>query len=235
MTGQDIARSPYNHFTLGAQLQGPLWIPHLFRWTGNFFMQYQTTRLRGASNNPYTMPTAAERNGDFAGVTDALGNAVVLKDPTTGQPIPNNLIPANQISPQAKYFLQYYPLPQFTAAGSQYNFEEPTVTKSVQDQFSARVNKPINNKSSLNFLYGMQLNANDNYNVLSWVDTTKVTAYHGNVAYNRNFTRTFIGRFTLDYTRYAVHTTPFFANKTNVSADAGIVGNDQSPNNWGPP
>jgi hypothetical protein len=29
--------------------------------------------------------------------------------------------------------------------------------------------------------------------------------------------------------------TPYFANRVNVSGDAGIVGNDQDPVNWGPP
>ena len=29
--------------------------------------------------------------------------------------------------------------------------------------------------------------------------------------------------------------TPYFANGTNVSGDAGITGNNQDPVNWGPP
>ena len=29
--------------------------------------------------------------------------------------------------------------------------------------------------------------------------------------------------------------TPFFANRINVSGDAGITGNEQDPLNWGPP
>jgi len=229
VTGQDTPRSPFTQFTAGGQLFGPLWIPHLFRWQGNFFVQYQTTRSRNATNTPYTMPTAAERDGDFQGVANII-------DPTSKQPVPNSILPANEISAQAKYFLNYYPLPQFTSATPLgYNFEEPVITRSVQDQFSARVNKPINTKSSLQGQFGMQLNSNTNDNVISWQDVTKIAGYHANLAYTRNFTRTFYGRFFLDYTRYSVRTTPFFANKTNVSGDAGIEGNDQTPSNWGPP
>src|ERR1035438_3680114 len=230
ITGQDTPRSPYTHFTAGAQLQGPLWIPHLFHWQGNFFMQYQTTRLRNATNTPYTVPTQAERDGNFQGVAN-------IVDPTTKQPVPNNILPANEISAQAKYFLSFYPLPQFTSATPiGYNFEEPVISRSVTDQFSARVNKPLNTKSSLQGQFGMQLSSNTNDNVISWQDVTKIAGYRANLAYTRNFTRTFYGRFFLEYTRYSVRTTPFFATKnTNVSGDAGIMGNDQTPSNYGPP
>ena len=37
------------------------------------------------------------------------------------------------------------------------------------------------------------------------------------------------------FTRQSNTTTPFFANRTNVSGDAGITGNNQDPVNWGPP
>ncbi len=237
LTGQDTPRSPYTRFVLSGSVGGPLWIPHLFRWQGNFFLQFQTTRNRTATNNPLVMPTAAERAGDFSQVTNPAGGPIVITDPTTGQPIPNSIIPANEISPQAKYFLNFYPLPQFNAPGVQYNYQAPSIQRSVQDQFVARVNKPINNKNRMNTRFVFQDNGNQNTtNVLEWLDRYhKSPAYRGNVSFNHNFSRTLFGQFQADYTRYSVRTTPFFANKTNVSGDAGITGNDQTPSNWGPP
>jgi hypothetical protein len=41
--------------------------------------------------------------------------------------------------------------------------------------------------------------------------------------------------FTYQYSRLATRENPFFANRTNVSGAAGILGNDQTPANWGPP
>ncbi len=41
--------------------------------------------------------------------------------------------------------------------------------------------------------------------------------------------------FGVQYSRSAVRLTPFFANRRNVSAEAGITGNNQEPENWGPP
>ena len=41
--------------------------------------------------------------------------------------------------------------------------------------------------------------------------------------------------FKYEFSRLATNVTPFFANRANVSGDAGILGNDQTPMNWGPP
>jgi hypothetical protein len=234
-TGQDTPRSPYNHFTVGGLVQGPLWVPHVFRWSGNFVVQFQTSRLRNASSTPYTMPTAAERTGDFSQVTNGAGGPVNLLDPTTLLPVPNGIIPASAISAQAKYLLKFYPLPQFSAAGVAYNYQVPLVTRSTSDQFMARVNKTVNNKSSLQTVFAYQDNHNQNNDVTSFEDNTQTNNYRGDVTYTRNFARTFFGRFSLDYTRSQVLTTPFFANTSNVSGLAGITGNDQSPLDWGPP
>jgi hypothetical protein len=239
ITGQDTPRSPYTQYTIGASLQGPLWVPHVFHWTGNFYLQLQTTRNRNASNQPYTMPTALEREGNFTGVTTGNGSPLVLLDPNNNNaPLPTPIIPQSEISPQAQKLLGFYPLPQFTAPGVSYNYEVPIVTRSVQDQFVTRLNKPINNKSRLSGIFVFQDNSNQNNNVFNFVDHIKTQNYRANTSYNRNFTRTFYGNFTVDYTRSSVKTLPFFANNTtygNVSGDAGITGNLQDPANWGPP
>ncbi len=41
--------------------------------------------------------------------------------------------------------------------------------------------------------------------------------------------------FQYQFSRNSVTTTPNFANRENVSGEAGILGNNQSPVNWGPP
>jgi hypothetical protein len=66
---------------------------------------YQGTRLRQVPNgNVQFVPTAAQRNGDFSGSKQ-------LVDPVSGQPVPNNQIPASQASPVAQYFNKHIPLP----------------------------------------------------------------------------------------------------------------------------
>jgi hypothetical protein len=42
-------------------------------------------------------------------------------------------------------------------------------------------------------------------------------------------------RLRYQFTGATTRTTPYFADRVNVSGEAGIVGNDQAPANWGPP
>ena len=56
-----------------------------------------------------------------------------------------------------------------------------------------------------------------------------------NLSYRHMFNQRINGNLNYTYSRQNTRTTPFFANATNVSAEAGISGNDQDPQNWGPP
>jgi hypothetical protein len=236
LTGQDTPRTPYNHFQVGAQFGGPLLVPHVFRWAGNFFLGYQITRNRTANNATAQMPTAAERAGDFSQVTNAAGSPVTILDPNNGQPFPTgNVLPPDRISPAAKYLLNFYPLPQFTLANQTYNYQIPIIGRNNSDAVQARVNKTINNKSGLQTQFTYVNARNENNNVFSFLDNTDVTNYRANATYRRTFSRQVFGTFGVDYTRSSIHTTPFFAFQKNVSGAAGITGNDQSPGDWGPP
>ena len=54
------------------------------------------------------MPTAAEVNGDFAGLRDGNGVAITIRDPLTGQPFLGNRIPANRIDPSGQAILKLF-------------------------------------------------------------------------------------------------------------------------------
>lgn len=75
-----------------------------------FAQEFNYISTRGEAVNT-TVPTAAEKAGDFS----AYGNAVI--DPTTGQPFPNGRIPANRMDPNATKLLTLYPLPNFVGPG----------------------------------------------------------------------------------------------------------------------
>ena len=237
ITGINIPRTPQTQYTAAGNVQGPLWIPHVFRWTGNFFINVQTTRNRSASNAQGLMPTTAERTGDFSQLLDIKGSPVTVLDPTTGNPFPNDMIPGYRISQQAQYLLKFYPLPQF--AGTTYNFESPVVTHSVNDQLSVRINKPLDAqyKNTLNaaFSYGTGQTTTPNGSGFAFQDTNHSSGYNTNASLNHTFTRLLRGQLTVNYSRFSSQATPFFANKTNVSGLAGITGNDQTPFDWGPP
>src|SRR5690606_18770376 len=72
-------------------------------------------------------------------------------------------------------------------------------------------------------------------NILGFLDTIRSFGWNMRVNWNHQFTR---GRFlntVVSFSRFSNETRPFFANRENVSGEAGITGNNQDPINWGPP
>ena len=55
------------------------------------------------------------------------------------------------------------------------------------------------------------------------------------VNWSHRFSQFLSLRLRYQFTRLTNDVTPYFANRTNVSGDAGIAGNNQDPVNWGPP
>ena len=127
----------------GATLGGPVWLPSVYDGHDKtfFFFSYQGTKLRQAPvQSQIIVPSAAMRTGDFS----SLLPRTVLKDPATGQPYPNNRIPASQISPVSQLILTHIPLPTIgntTFAAAPNNFDE--------DQWLARVDQQIGSRNRL--------------------------------------------------------------------------------------
>ncbi len=86
-----VARQPYHQNQFGATIGGPIIKNRTF-----FFADYQGTRIAAPSPNQvtFTLPTPAERMGDFS----ALLGPQIGTDPITGKPILQNQIydPASQ-------------------------------------------------------------------------------------------------------------------------------------------
>jgi hypothetical protein len=110
----------------GGSVGGPIQKEKLF-----YFGTYQGTRIRSqAAGRVAFVPTAGERAGDFSSLSRQ------LVDPVTLQPFPNNQIPQDRISPVAKYFLKWIPLPN--RAGRELNFVG-TEQIETENQFMTKV------------------------------------------------------------------------------------------------
>jgi hypothetical protein len=231
LTGQNTAKPSYNHLQLGGSLGGPLYIPHVLKSNGQFFLGYQTMRNRNASTLSGLMPTQAERDGDFSGVTNALGQPVMIFDPKTG-----TLGSAiSNISPQAKALLALYPKPNFPASGG-YNYQIAAVGRTTQNQVISRANRNLNSKNFINWQFAWQGTDTTTPNIFGFVDTTHIAGLTTTATYRRIFTTRFNGTLTYNYSRQATRVTPYFAGLgVNVAGNAGIAGDDQSPENYGPP
>jgi len=224
INGQNTAKPAYDKLRAGASFGGPLLIPHLIHGNGQFFLNYQMTRNSNATTVPGIMPDAQQRAGDLA---------ETIVDPANGPPFPGNVIPDNRISPQARALLAWYPLPN--SPGARYNYQIPIVDILHQDDFQGRANKTLNNRNFVNGTIAYRNSRADNPNILGFLDTTGMAGWNTSAGYRHIFSQRFNVNLTLQYSRFALRTVPFFANRVNVSGEAGITGNNQEPANWGPP
>jgi trimeric autotransporter adhesin len=231
LTGQDTPQPGYNRMRFGIYLGGPLVIPHVLRGNGQFFVGYQMTRNRNASTQAGLVPTSAMREGDFSRALDALGEPVRIYDPATGAPVPGGRIP---ISSQAQALLALYPQPNF-AGSSGYNYQVPILSATRQDDLQSRVGKMLSPKNVINTAFAWRRSRTESPNLLGFMDTNGMTGFNASANLRRMFTPRLNMNFGVQYSRSTVRLTPFFANRRNVSAEAGITGNNQEPENWGPP
>ncbi len=159
------------------------------------------------------MPTAAQREGDVS---------------------PSITIPKSEISPQALALLKLYPLPNFATPGA-YNYQVPLVGDTHQDSLQSRLSQSIDRKNSVFGNFAFQSTRQDNPNVFGFLDTTDTLGLTANANWFHRFGQGFFGTFGFQFSRFSTDVTPFFENRENISAAAGITGNDQSPLDWGPP
>lgn len=236
LTGQDTPKPYYNHLSGNVSFGGPLVIPHLMpltRTSPNFFIGYQWKRLRNAYIENGLMPTAAERTGDFSQAVNQLGQPLTVIDPTTGLPFPSNVVPQNLISPQATALLKYYPLPNFIS--STYNYQIPATGLSDSDGVQGRVNKIINSKNNVFAQFGWQRTDSTTPSVFGFTDSTSTAGFQTVENWSHRFNQRMFLNLSYTFSRGSQLLTPYFANLQNVSAEAGITGNNQEPQNWGPP
>ncbi len=157
------ARPPWVQNQFGAEAGGPLHLPHYDGRNRTFwFGSWEGFRLRTGEPFTTTVPTAAERMGDFsaintqimdpcAGSVNAQGacpSSVVSPTPFTG-----NMIPTARINPTSKALLYLWPAPNapgvVTPSGTINNFNTVASTGGNQDQIAARIDQDISSKQRL--------------------------------------------------------------------------------------
>jgi len=225
LTGQKTPKPFYSRFAGVATFGGPLQIPHLFRNGPNIFVAYQWTRNTTASTDPGLVPDAAERSGVFS---------TAVLDPLSGQPFSGNAIPASRISPQARALLSLYPLPNFTG-NTGYNYQIPILNPTHQDALQSRFNKTLGSRDQVYGRFAFQSTRSDTENLFEFQDASDRLGINTDVNWSHRFGHTWFLNLGYQFSRLSTRGTPFFENRVNVSAVAGISGNDRNPMNWGPP
>jgi hypothetical protein len=153
----------------GANLGGPAKLPLLWsdRVKSYFYFNYEGYRQVGGSNQPtLSIPSLAERNGDFRDWRDASGNLIPIYDPATIRPdgsggfikdqfmgcdgnTPNVICPS-RFSPLAQAWLRQ--LPQPTSAGPTNNYLAPAIPDTIlgnSDYYMGRFDLQAGNKDHM--------------------------------------------------------------------------------------
>ena len=231
LAGIDTPKPDTSQITGGFALEGPLKIPGLLRNGPNIFVGYQRTRNSNAVTTPGLVPNLAERNGDFSQAVNAQGQPIVIYDPKTGQPYPGNRVP---ISPQAQALLNLYPLPNFTGS-SQYNYQIPLVSDAHKDALIATASKTIGRKDQLTGTFATTSTRNSSTNLLGFVDKTDGLGMSTKINWSHTLNARLRMNLGYQFSRQSTRITPYWQNRENISGQAGITGNDQTPTYWGPP
>jgi len=253
LNGQDVQEPDYTSHRFGVSIGGPAKIPGLFDLgsRSSFFLSYSGSRGSNVYDAYSTVPTLAERAGDFSG-----GPTII--DPLTGQPFPGNRISADRFSQAAVSLLRYFPEPN--QAGSSQNYHMLGTTTSRGDDINLRFARTFGTPqlgrimSSLGRggAAGGMLGALDkivNFNGgvhLSWTRTSQMTAFPElrgttrrqglDVPLNLSFGKWgLLNTVSVQFNRNRAVTTNRFGGVTDVGGDAGIAGVSADPFDWGVP
>ena len=112
-------------FTIG----GPIRIPHVYDGRNKTFGHYSQEwyKQNNENTNPSTVPTVAEKTGDFSDYVDSSGKVIPIYDNISGDPGFGkqfeyngklNVIPPNLISKSSANLLQYIPNPDRPGSGA---------------------------------------------------------------------------------------------------------------------
>lgn len=127
----------------GGTFGGPILRNRLF-----FFGSYEGTRRRQSYNRLLTVPTSAERGGDFS------ADGAAIYDPLTGNPdgtgrtlFSGGMIPTGRLDPISQKVLSYVPLPNLP--GSVNNFFVSAPLRFDRTNYDARIDWNLSSRSTL--------------------------------------------------------------------------------------
>jgi len=141
----------------GFVLDGPVWIPKVYNGKNKTFFMASWEIVRNSNPTPLvaSVPTAAQRKGDFSQLVQSNGQPILIYDPLTTtltngqylrQPFTGNIIPPNRISPVGQALLNLYPLPNVagTAQGFNNYANSPNSQTDQYHSVSVRLDHQIN-------------------------------------------------------------------------------------------
>ena len=171
--GQKKSQLIFNQWGMSAS--GPIWIPKVINGKNKLFWFFSYEGIHDAFPEPLTntVPTAAERKGDFSQLL-SVGANYAIYDPNTGvqngsrvqrTAFPNNVIPTNRLSPIAANLLSFIPLPNQTGQKDGLNnYLADSVRRDVFDGYLGRLDYNLSDRHKLfyNFRHNYRVEDRNN-------------------------------------------------------------------------
>ncbi len=238
LSGVETVQPGYAQSRFGFVAGGPMVFPKLIKDPNTFFsISYFGTRAKNPQVNFSTVPTMAERGGDFSEAVQSTGinqtAGVQIYNPGTQQPFAGNVIPPSLLNPIALGLLKYVPLPNFPGLINNYFYDSAVIANS--DNLNARVSRNITKLDRLAYHITYQDRNGQTVQPFSFTDTTSGYGLATDLTWTRNISPHLISNAKVTFNRNNNDLLPYFANGTNVAAELGIAGTSQTPINYGPP
>lgn len=251
LTGVETAKLPSWQEQFGGNIGGPLVIPHIYNGRNKtfFYLNFEANWQRSTLNQFSTVPTMAERGGDFSDVsTGAMGAGAPAQlfcptlNPVTGCPagmaMGSQLVSpttgASLINPIATALLKF--VPQANLPGLTDNFEFQTLLPSATDRFNARVNHTISPKLSLNVVYNLSDTHSHSFDDFPSLEgNTDTLGQSVQLGLTQNLTKELINSSNLYFTRSRSQSLNLFSDTDDAAATLGITGISTTPLFYGLP
>ena len=234
ITGNPVPKPSHYNERFGVNLGGPLKIPHIYNGSDKtfFFVNYQHETSSSALDTYSTVPTAAERTGNFCGL------GITLFDPFsnfTGPRTPlGNGCQVPTINSAAAGLLTFYPLPNLP--GTVQNYVLQTTVPVNSDTLNLHVLHTINSKFSLNGGYNLNSQRQNTFgNFLNTAGNSSTLNQSVTLGLAHNWTSHLVETTQLNWSRSRAQVLSDNSYVNNVAGNLGITGVSTEPITYGIP
>ena len=228
--------------TAGMNIGGPLKIPHIYDGTDKtfFYINFGGTWTRTPVDSFATVPTDAERAGDFSNV--------MLYNPATGQPFSGcpqscSILPSTLTAQEktAQTLLGYIPLPNITEGavpGQSFNYHLQTNVPGLSNRLNANITHQISSKLSLQVNYNLTNATSHALNNFPGIESNTFTRGQSvMIGLTQNYTKTFVHTSQLYFSRSRALGLNEFSNEPppGIGSQLGLMGISTAPEDYGLP
>lgn len=165
----NVRRPEYKNNTFGFTVDGPVVIPKLLNGKNKLFwmLSLESLRERNPQIQLWTVPTAAERRGDYSQIVDSQRRSISIYDPLTTRTNPNgagfirtpfagNVIPGGRINPVAAKLMEFYPAANRVSENvdGQNNYLFVNSSKNSYNQWLGKLDWAITDRHRVSGRYG---------------------------------------------------------------------------------